>query len=385
MGNISGFSMEVVNINEVREDVIKETNTLPEEIKKLKEQAEANALAVINCDTDSMSAKNDILISIEEFGLESLQKSSSRNKALGATLGQLSRSGSEGGQVLKSLTDLQREVKELDPSTVDFIKKGLLGKIYNPISNYFRRFEKTESVIASIVQSLEKGKNRLKNDNITLQIEQKALKELSVKLKKEIELAGYMDEFIESSALSLENTSENTERLRFIREEVLFPLRKHTMNMQKMIAINHQSIIAMEVIRRNNNELMIGVDEAVTVTVSALRTAVIVAQALYNQKITLQKIQALNETTNDLIVGTSRMLNEQSSEIYDEMTDGGVTVDALKEAFANLFETVEKVSEYKQKALPVLKQQIERFRELADRSEVEIKKLEVSDFVQGVK
>ena len=381
MSSESGFSMQVVDPEEIQKEVEKESDALPEEVVKLKKQAETNALAVINCDVNSIDSKNSILVSIEQFGAETLNKSSSKNKMLSASLGQLSQSGSEGGQVLKSLTDLQREVKELDPSAIDFVKKGVIGKLFNPIANYFKRFEKAESVIASIVQSLEKGKARLKNDNTTLQIEQQDLKTLSAKLKKEIELAGFMDEYIEDKLREVENAGEDREKIRFIREEVLFPLRKHTTNMQKMIAVNHQSIIAMEVIRRNNNELMIGVDEAVTVTVSALRTAVIVAQALYEQRIVLKKIQALNETTNNLIVGTSKMLNEQSAEIYSEMIEGGVTVDALKEAFTNLFETVDKLSEYKQKALPVLKQQIEQFRELAEKSEVEIGKLEGGNLI----
>lgn len=376
MSNANSFSMEVIDIEEVRNDIDKEIESLPDETKKLKEQAETNALAVINCDADSIEAKNNILTSIEQFGVETLQKSSGKNKMLSATLGQLSQSGSESGQVLKSLTDLQREVKNLDPGAIDFVKKGVLGKLYNPVAGYFKRFEKAESVIASIINSLEKGKTILKNDNVTLQLEQQNLKDISVKLRKEIDLASFMDEFIENKLHEMESGGESPEKARFIKEEVLFPLRRRTANMQKMTAVNHQSIIAMEVIRRNNNELMIGVDEAVTVTVSALRTAVTVAQALYDQRIVLRKIQALNETTNNIITGTSRMLKEQSEEIYDEMAGGGVTVDALKEAFGNLFETVEKVSEYKQQTLPVLKQQIEQFRELADRSEAEIKKLE---------
>ena len=378
MSGINEFSMKVVDPEEVRAEVEKEAEALPEEVESLKKQAETNALAIINCDVDSIGAKNKILVSIEEFGTGTLQKSSGKNKMLGASLGQLSQSGLEGGQVLKSLTDLQREIRDLDPSAVDFVKKGVLGKLYSPIANYFKRFEKAESVIADIVESLEKGKLRLKNDDTTLQIEQQELKGISANLKKEIELAEFMDEFIEDKLREIESAGENQEKLRFIREEVLYPLRKRTTNMQKMIAVNHQSVIAMEVIRRNNSELMTGVDEAVTVTVSALRTAVTVAQALYGQKVVLKKIQALNETTNSLIVGTSKMLKEQSTEIYGEMAEGGVTADALKEAFANLFETVEQLSEYKQKALPVLKQQIVQFRELADKSELEINRLEGS-------
>ena len=381
LSNSDGFSMKVINLEEVGEDVGKEIEALPEETRKLKEQAAVNALAVINCDVDSMESKKNILVSIEQFGVDTLQKSSSKNKMLGTTLGQLSQSGSESGQVLQSLVDLQREVTGLDPSAVDFLKKGFLGKLFNPVANYFKRFEKAESAIADIIQSLENGKTKLKNDNTTLQLEQKELTELSARLKMEIDLATFMDEFIEDKLRGMESGYGDPEKIRFVKEEVLFPLRKHTMNMQKMSAVNQQSIIAMAIIRQNNSELIAGVSEAVTVTVSALRTAVMVAQALYDQRIVLQKIKAVGETTDNIIVGTSKMLKDQSMEIHEEMTKGGVTVDALKEAFTNIFETVEIVGEYKQKALPILKQQIEQFKELADKGEAEVKKLEGGSLV----
>ena len=55
--------------------------------------------------------------------------------------------------------------------------------------------------------------------------------------------------------------------------------------------MNQQGIIAMEVIRRNNLELIRAVSRAENVTVAALRTAVTVAGALYHQKIVLEKVQ----------------------------------------------------------------------------------------------
>ena len=51
---------------------------------------------------------------------------------------------------------------------------------------------------------------------------------------------------------------------------------------------------------------------ATTTTVSALRTAVIVAQALADQKLVLDQITALNTTTANLIESTSEMLHQQS-------------------------------------------------------------------------
>ena len=80
-----------------------------------------------------------------------------------------------------------------------------------------------------------------------------------------------------------------------------------------MQAVNQQGYLSMEIVRRNNKELIRAVERAQNVTVSALRTAVTVASALYNQKIVLEKVQAVNKTTNDLIKSTSEMLKTQGA------------------------------------------------------------------------
>ena len=144
----------------------------------------------------------------------------------------------------------------------------------------------------------------------------------------------------------------------------------------QMIVVNQQGIIAIEVIRRNNKELIRGVDRAKNVTISALRTATIVASALYNQKIVLKKIDILNKTTNDLISGTSKMLKEQGAEIQKQAIENSISVDTLKNAFSDTLEALNSISSYKQEALPKLKETINQFRELADLGEKQISKIE---------
>jgi len=140
--------------------------------------------------------------------------------------------------------------------------------------------------------------------------------------------------------------------------------------------VNHQGIMAIEVIRRNNKELIRGVERAKNVTISALRIATIVASALYNQKIVLKKIEALNATTNELISGTSRMLKEQGAEIHKQSMEANISVDTLKAAFADTMAALEAISVYKQEALPKMKETINQFRELAEMGEKKIQVLE---------
>jgi uncharacterized protein YaaN involved in tellurite resistance len=93
------------------------------------------------------------------------------------------------------------------------------------------------------------------------------------------------------------------------------------------------------------------VDRATTTTVSALRTAVIVAQALANQKLVLDQISALNTTTGNLIASTSEMLRDQSAAIHQQAASGTIDIAKLQLAFANIYQTMDAIADFKLKAL----------------------------------
>src|SRR3984893_15088564 len=108
------------------------------------------------------------------------------------------------------------------------------------------------------------------------------------------------------------------ERAKTLQDELLFYVRPKVQDLLTQLAVSVQGYLALDVVRKNNIELIKGVDRATTTTVSALRTAVIVAQALANQKLVLSQITALNTTTGNLIESTSEMLRTQSAQIHDE-------------------------------------------------------------------
>jgi uncharacterized protein YaaN involved in tellurite resistance len=231
-------------------------------------------------------------------------------------------------------------------------------------------------VIADIIVSLDKGKTTLKNDNRTLEIEQQALRDLTKKLMKEILLGTLMDESIEKQIESARARNEDPEKVKFITEEVLFPLRQRIMDMQQMIVVNQQGVMATEIVIRNNKELMRGVERANTVTISALRIGVMVAGALYDQKIVLKKIQLLNETTNNIISINAKMLKQQGAEIQIGAMEPNISVETMKTAFAEVMEAFVAISAYKEVTLPKMKETINQFKELAAKGEEQIQQLE---------
>lgn len=370
------FTMEVASPEEIKVAIEEQVKPVPEEVAKLKEQADTNVATIMALDLDSIDKRKEILTTVESFGLTTMKASSEKNSLLQISVGNLSKSGDEGGAVAKGLAELQIQLKDLDPSVIDFTKRGFLGKFFNPIRAYFQRFEKADAVISNIIETMNKGKITLKNDNTTLEIEQQGLRDLTKRLKKEIQLVSFMDESIETQLEAAKARNEDPDKIRFITEDVLFPLRQRTMDMQQMLAVNQQGFISFEVVMRNNKELMRGADRANTVTVAALRNAVIVASALYNQDIVLKKIEALNATTNNIIAATSKMLKEQGVAIHKQAMEASISVDTLKQAFTDSLSALESISTYKQEALPRMRETINQFRELAETGEKQIQRLE---------
>ena len=370
-----------LNVDEIKEDV---ETTIKEEEKKLensniKNQAQDNAVAIFETDLDNPQAREAILKPLDNFGLNEMSKSASHNEMLATRFVDLTKGGKEADSIGENLIELNRQVKDLDPSKVDFAKKGMLGNLMNPVRKYFAKYEKAEVAISDIVASLDKSSKVLQNDNTTLLNEENYLREVTNKLLADIELAKQMDQSIESQIQTAEIEGVAEDKIAFVREEVLFPLRQRIMDMQQMIVVNQQGIVSLNVIRRNNKELIRGVKRAQNVTISALRTGVMVASALYDQKIVMDKINILNSTTENIIESTSHMLKEQGSEIQKHSAETMISPEVLKASFSEALQAIEDVSTYKEQALPKMKETIEMFSDLADEGQKVVEKIETNN------
>ena len=372
------FSLDVDGI---KNDVEKSLNEEKEKLEdsNLKTQAENNAVAIFDTDLNNPQERENILKPLDNFGLNEMSRSASRNEMLSTRFVDLTKGGKEADSIGEQLMELNKQMKDLDPSKVDFAKKGVLGNLMNPVRKYFAKYEKAEVAISDIVESLEKSSKVLQNDNTTLLNEENYLREVTNRLLADIELGKEMDASIEAQIQTAEIKGIDDEKIAFVKEEILFPLRQRIMDMQQMIVVNQQGIVSLNVIRRNNKELIRGVNRAKTVTVSALRTGIMVASALYDQKIVLDKITILNETTENIIETTSHMLKEQGSEIQKHSAETMISPEVLKSAFAEALQAINDVSTYKVNALPQMKETINLFSDMADEGQKVVNKIETGN------
>ncbi len=373
---MSEFSLD---INEIKEDVDK---SLKEEEEKLpndeiKKQADDNAVAIFESDFNDVAAREEILKPLDDFGLNAINRSANKNNLINTRFKDLSKGGDEATNIGNKLEELDKEIRNLDPSAIEFQQSGFLGKLLKPIRNYFSKYEQADEAISNILVSLDTSSKVLQNDNTTLLAEETYLRELTKKLMTDIELGKQMDLSIEQQIRQAEIEGVDQHKIDFVREEVLFPLRQRIMDMQQMIVVNEQGIISLNVVRRNNKELIRGVQRAKTVTVTALRNGIMVASALYNQQVVIKKIKALNDTTEAVIESTSRMLREQGNEIQKQSMETMISPEVLKASFAEALAAIEDVSNYKNQALPQMQQTIIAFNEMAEEGQKVVDKIEM--------
>ena len=259
----------------------------------------------------------------------------------------------KGSTVSRGLLDLRKTVEDLDPSKQGdlFATKTLLKLIPfgSHIVDYFRKYQSAQTHLNAIIESLYRGKDELLKDNAAIEQEKSNMWTLMGKLEQWVYLGKNIDAALEQRIDQIATT--DPDKARIAREEILFAIRQKVMDLLTQLAVNKQGYLALDLVRRNNIELVKGVDRATTTTVSALRTAVIVAQALTNQKLVLDQITALNKTTGDLIEGTANMLQSQSAKIHEQAASATINIDQLKRSFDAIYQTMDAISTFRQQAL----------------------------------
>lgn len=363
---------EVPNVEDLKLDAQKSIEIQDTEKTEIITAVNNNINSIMQVNLNSLVDRREIVYMVENLGTDTVFKSAEKSKMLNISMGELSKLGSEGGTIVAELTKLQEQMNELNPENVNFDKKGLFGGIPSSVKKYFKKYEQADDIIDNIVASLQKGKRQLKSDNTTLEIEQQMLRELSKKLSSQIDYCVELDRQIQARIDAMKSVNGDKDKIDFFENEILCVLRQKTYDFNQMLVVNQQGIVAMEILRRNNKELIRAVERAQTVSVAALRIAIAVASGLYHQKLVLEKVQKLNVSTNKISSATSNLLRNQGT----DMASANADLESLRDAFRDTFNALDAISQYKGKALPQLQEQIQEFQQLAIQGEEKIAQMD---------
>jgi uncharacterized protein YaaN involved in tellurite resistance len=280
------------------------------------------------------------------------------NRMLERTVRSLPDKGGDAqSQVAGSLVELRRVVEDLDPRDLPADKgRKLLSRLPggNRLRDHVAKYATAQGTLNRIVGSLRGGQDELRRDSAALQTERVRLWETMGKLQEYVVLTEALDTAVEAHIAAADPRQADT-----LRADVLFPVRQKHQDLLTQLAVCAQGYLAMDVVRRNNEELIKGVDRAATTTVSALRISVMLASALDTQRKVVDQVNALRGTTEDLIRGNAEMLATQSGEIQRIAADPAVGAETLRSAFQQIYRTLDTIDTYKAQATETMAATVE--------------------------
>lgn len=283
------------------------------------------------------------------------------NRMLERTIRSLpSRGEDTQSHVAGSLVELRRVVEDLDPRDLSASKgRKFLSKLPggNRLRDHVAKYASAQGTLNKIVGSLRGGQDELRRDSAALQTERVRLWETMGKLQEYVVLTQALDSAVEAHIAGVDTT--DPAQADTLRSDVLFPVRQKQQDLLTQLAVCAQGYLAMDVVRRNNEELIKGVDRAATTTVSALRISVMLASALDNQRKVVDQVNALRGTTEDLIRGNAEMLSTQSGEIQRIAADPAVGAETLRNAFQQIYRTLDAIDTYKVRATETMAATVE--------------------------
>jgi len=327
-----------------------------------KAEAFVTELAALDTRSPEFIQKVDSITAMGDKDMRSTAQVSNRMLDRPAAVVRNSKGGGGDAQtrVAGTLVELRTTVTELDPGRADLSGAKKLFKFIpgsDRIQRYFAKYESAQSHLNAIIKALDSGQDELRKDNAAIETEKANMWTAMGKLSEYNQLATALDKAVEQKVAELE-AANRTDDATALRSDALFAIRQRHQDILTQMAVAVQGYMALDLIRKNNVELIKGVDRAQTTTVAALRTAVIVSQALSRQKLVLDQITALNATTSNLIESTSQQLRMQGAEINQQAASSTIDVQKLQAAFDNVFQTMDAIDTFHAQAVDSMSQTV---------------------------
>ncbi|HEY5842787.1 MAG TPA: toxic anion resistance protein [Mycobacterium sp.] len=344
-------------------------------------------LASIDVRSPEFAKKVESITSLGDREMRESANVSSRMLERPAAALNSGRSGGKDAQtrVAGTLAELRNQITELDPNRAELtgikkVLKWIPGG--NKIDAYFAKYQSAQSQLNDIIRALASGKDELGKDNASIEVEKANMWTLMGKLGEYNELASALDTAVEDQVNILESQGR-AEDANTLKSDALFPIRQRRQDIMTQMAVAVQGYMALDLVRKNNLELMRGVDRAQTTTVAALRTAVIVSQALARQKLVLDQITGPNAATGDLIQRTSEQLKIQGAQINEQAASATVSVEKLQAAFDNVFQTMDAVDNFRAQAVDSMAQTVNALQGQIERAQPYLERVRRNELSSG--
>jgi uncharacterized protein YaaN involved in tellurite resistance len=236
-------------------------------------------------------------------------------------------------RVTAALASLRRIIDDLDPSRATSGVRRIFGGGDLP-ARYFARYRDAQVQLDAILRELVAGQDELRRDNAAIDTAQAESRAALARLSEYAALAGALDDTLMERIGTL-SAQGGADAAGVLRDEALTAVRQRRQDVLTHLAVAAQGHLALDVVRRNNLELIRGVELARRGTVRALRAAVAASAAVAHEQLVLDRISALDRAA--------------AAEVTGESGESG-GAGALGDAFRELMATMDDLDRYRTEA-----------------------------------
>jgi uncharacterized protein YaaN involved in tellurite resistance len=332
------------------------TDDIPEEVRK---RAQEMLERIKNVGDRDIEARNSLTSEAKTFGTEIRRNIAHQSDLLNAPIKDIMGNNQDNGGLSKDLLALRAKVEEINPNKFDFSESSfrrLLSKlpgIGSKLEAWWSQYQSVSTVINDILTNLEKGKDVLAKDNVTLKADRDKLMEYTWQLQDQLQIAMLLDSELAAWCANLEAAQK-----KYIEEDILYYLRQEVQDMQLSLGASNQAILVSDIIRRANEELIRSTDRTLNVSAKALQTAAALQVALAHQEKQMEAVKATNDMTVDLLKSTAEKAKTQGVQIVKDANDVSAMIEGLKQAFGDTIEAMNLLDSYKQEALPAMQNNV---------------------------
>lgn len=270
------------------------------------------------------------------------------------------RAGSDS-PVAKNLVDFRRVLEDLNPDK----RRKFLGLIPfgDQLSDWKRRYESSQDHLDAILDALMKSESDIKLDNQALHLERERLRDQAESLLKVLYVSNQIQDRIHEHVDNLEQTDPS--KAVALRTGIESDAVQKGNDLKTHALAMAQNYKALELTINSNTKLARNLHRARTTTITALRGAVLMRNALSEQANISNQVKVTQDMTSDYLVSVSEDVKNNAAEIERQSQGTMLDLEKLRTTYKNILEAATNAEESRLEALANMQEQRKQLEDFA--------------------
>jgi uncharacterized protein YaaN involved in tellurite resistance len=253
----------------------------------------------------------------------------------------------------KVMNEMRGLFESLDPGKEgDLLSQHkILGVIPfgNRLQAYLQRFDTASGSLRKLIDNIYGVQDQLARDDQELFSTMNKLLDAMVKLKAVDVFIDRLDQTLTGAIAKLKSTDPM--RAKAIEQEVLFYARQASMDVKTQILVCINGYKMLEGLRKTGRELHNGCDRMATIGMSSLSIAVTLARAQGYQMKVMEALKQGSAAIEGLLASTAKMFGDHVDRVVEFQSNPLIGVQTLKASFDTVFAGLDKMDEFRTKAI----------------------------------